>query len=56
LLSNPIVAAPSIGFRKPEHFDSVLRAVDLKLSPELQARLNEIFPSPGTAPDMFFDY
>jgi aryl-alcohol dehydrogenase-like predicted oxidoreductase len=56
LLSNPMVTAPSIGFRKPEHLASALRAVELKLSSETLTRLEEIFPSPGTAPDIFFEY
>jgi aryl-alcohol dehydrogenase-like predicted oxidoreductase len=56
LLSNPVVTAPSIGFRKPEHLESAVRAVQLKLSPETLACLNEIFPSPGTAPEAFYDY
>ena len=56
LLSNPVVTAPSIGFRKPEHLDSAVRAVQLKLSADALVRLNEIFPSPGTAPEAFFSY
>jgi aryl-alcohol dehydrogenase-like predicted oxidoreductase len=46
LLSNPAVTAPAIGWRKPEHVEGALRAVDLKLSPETLARLDEIFPGP----------
>lgn len=56
LLSNPAVTAPSIGFRKPEHLESAVRAEQLKLSSETLARLDEIFPSPGTSPEAFFDY
>ena len=56
LLSNPLVTAPSIGFRKPEHFDSALRALDLKLSPETLSCLSELFPGPGSAPNIFLNY
>ena len=56
LLSNPVITATAIGFRKPEHLESAVRAVELNLSPETLARLDEIFPGPGTAPDIFFDY
>jgi aryl-alcohol dehydrogenase-like predicted oxidoreductase len=56
LLSNPIVTAPSVGFRKPGHLESAVRAVDVKLTAETISCLNEIFPSPGTAPEIFFEY
>jgi aryl-alcohol dehydrogenase-like predicted oxidoreductase len=56
LLHNPIVTAPSVGFRKAEHLESAVRAVDLKLSQETLSCLNQIFPGPGTAPDIFFEY
>ena len=56
LLNNPVITAPSVGFRKPEQLESALHAVQLKLSPETLARLDEIFPGPGTAPEVFFKY
>jgi len=40
LLNNPVVTAPSIGFRKPEHLESAVRAVQLKLSMETLQRIN----------------
>ena len=56
LLSNPVITAPSVGVRKPDHLESAVRAAQLKLSPETLARLDEIFPGPSTAPEAFLDY
>jgi aryl-alcohol dehydrogenase-like predicted oxidoreductase len=47
LLSNPAVTAPIIGCRTMEQFESSLRAVELKLSNDVLAKLDEIFPGPG---------
>lgn len=47
LLSNPAVTAPIIGCRTMEQFESSLRAVELKLSNDVLAELDEIFPGPG---------
>ncbi|MBO2457136.1 aldo/keto reductase [Actinomadura violacea] len=51
LLTRPGVTGPIVGPRIQEQFDSALRAVDLELSEEFLAALDEIFPGPGTAPE-----
>ncbi|MFJ8312369.1 MULTISPECIES: aldo/keto reductase [unclassified Streptomyces] len=53
LLSRPGVTGPIVGPRTPAHLESALRAVELELSGELLAALDEIFPSPGTTPEAF---
>ena len=53
LLTRPEVTGPIIGPRTREQFDSALRAVELELSEELLAALDEIFPGPGPAPEAF---
>jgi aryl-alcohol dehydrogenase-like predicted oxidoreductase len=51
LLTRPAVAAPIIGPRTPEQFDSALAAVDLELEDKSLARLDEIFPGYKTSPE-----
>ncbi len=51
LLQNPIVTAPIIGPRTMEQLDGSLRALEIKLSDETNAKLNEIFPGRKTAPE-----
>jgi aryl-alcohol dehydrogenase-like predicted oxidoreductase len=41
------VTAPVVGWRKPEHLEGAVRAVDVSLSPETLARLDVIFPGPA---------
>ncbi|POM22459.1 L-glyceraldehyde 3-phosphate reductase [Actinomadura rubteroloni] len=53
LLSRPGVTGPIVGPRTIGQFESGLRAVDLELSPEFLAALDEIFPGPGPAPEAF---
>ncbi|MFC5725026.1 aldo/keto reductase [Streptomyces gamaensis] len=53
LLSRPGVTGPIIGPRTREQLGSALRAVDLELSEEVLAGLDEIFPGPGQAPEAF---
>jgi aryl-alcohol dehydrogenase-like predicted oxidoreductase len=54
LLSNPAVAAPIIGPRTLEQLDSALGALEVRLSEETMAALDEIFPGPGgTAPEAY---
>ncbi|MCL5105733.1 MAG: aldo/keto reductase [Armatimonadetes bacterium] len=54
LLRNPIVTAPIIGPRTIDQLDGSLRALEVKLSPEIMQRLDEIFPGPGgPAPESF---
>jgi NDP-hexose 2,3-enoyl reductase len=47
LLSRPAVTAPIIGPRTTEQLDGTLRSLDIELSVETLARLDEIFPAPG---------
>ena len=47
LLSNPVVAAPIIGPRTLAQLEGSLRGAELRLGPEVLARLEEIFPGPG---------
>ncbi len=47
LLSRPIVTAPIIGPRTIEQLDGSLRALEIELSPETLAKLDEVFPGPG---------
>lgn len=53
LLAQPGVTGPIVGPRNQEQLDSALRAVELELSPELLASLDEIFPGPGPSPEAF---
>jgi aryl-alcohol dehydrogenase-like predicted oxidoreductase len=53
LLTRPGVTGPIVGPRTPEHLASALRAVELELSDELLASLDEIFPGPGPSPEAF---
>jgi aryl-alcohol dehydrogenase-like predicted oxidoreductase len=47
LLHNPVVTAPIIGPRTVDQLTGSLRALEIKLSPETLARLDEIWPGPG---------
>jgi aryl-alcohol dehydrogenase-like predicted oxidoreductase len=49
LLSNPVVTAPIIGPRTGEQLKGSLRALRIEITPEIRARLDEIFPGPGGA-------
>ncbi|WP_309057510.1 aldo/keto reductase [Streptomyces sp.] len=53
LLSRPGVTGPIIGPRTPEQLTGALRALELELSEEVLAGLDEIFPGPGPAPEAF---
>jgi aryl-alcohol dehydrogenase-like predicted oxidoreductase len=53
LLHNPVVTAPIIGPRTIEQLDGALRALEITLSPETLARLDEIFPGYKPAPEGF---
>lgn len=53
LLAQPGVTGPIVGPRNQEQLDSALRAVELDLSAELLASLDEIFPGPGPSPEAF---
>ncbi|WP_193782845.1 aldo/keto reductase, partial [Streptomyces sp. E5N91] len=53
LLTRPGVTGPIVGPRTAEQLASALRAVELELSRELPAGLDEVFPGPGPAPEAF---
>jgi aryl-alcohol dehydrogenase-like predicted oxidoreductase len=53
LLTRPGVTGPIVGPRTAEQLASALRAVELELSEELLASLDEIFPGPGPSPEAF---
>ncbi|MFD5328020.1 aldo/keto reductase [Streptomyces sp. NPDC127092] len=53
LLTRPGVTGPIIGPRTPAQLTSALRALELKLSEEVLAGLDAIFPGPGPAPEAF---
>ncbi|MDX3403613.1 aldo/keto reductase [Streptomyces sp. ME01-18h] len=53
LLTRPGVTGPIVGPRTAEQLASALRAVELELSRELLAGLDEVFPGPGPSPEAF---
>ncbi|WP_019887301.1 aldo/keto reductase [Streptomyces purpureus] len=53
LLTRPGVTGPIVGPRTPEQLDGALRALELELSDEVLAGLDEIFPGPGPSPEAF---
>jgi aryl-alcohol dehydrogenase-like predicted oxidoreductase len=54
LLHQPVVTAPIIGPRTEEQLLGNLRALEIDLSDEVLAKLDEIFPGPGgTAPEAY---
>lgn len=53
LLTRPGVTGPIVGPRTAEQLASALRGVELELSAEVLASLEEIFPGPGPSPEAF---
>jgi aryl-alcohol dehydrogenase-like predicted oxidoreductase len=54
LLHNPVVTAPIIGPRTREQLEGSLRALEIKLSTDSLARLDQIWPGPGSeAPEAY---
>lgn len=54
LLSNPVVTAPIVGPRTIEHLTGNIKALDINLSDEVLAKLDEIWPGPGgEAPEAY---
>jgi NDP-hexose 2,3-enoyl reductase len=47
------VTALVVGWRKPEHLEGAVRAVEVSLSPETLARLDALFAGPGPAPEAY---
>lgn len=44
VLHNPVVTAPLIGVRTAEQLEDSIRALEIELSPEFLAKIDEIFP------------
>lgn len=53
LLTRPGVTGPIVGPRTAEQLESALRALELELTDEVLAALDEIFPGPGASPEAF---
>ncbi|GAA1014155.1 oxidoreductase [Acrocarpospora pleiomorpha] len=53
LLRQPGVTAPIIGPRTVEQLDAAVRAFEVNLDEATLARLDEIFPGPGPAPEAY---
>ncbi|MFE9901980.1 aldo/keto reductase [Streptomyces achromogenes] len=53
LLTRPGLTGPIVGPRTAGQLESALRAVELELSEDLLAGLDEIFPGPGPSPEAF---
>lgn len=53
LLTRPGVTGPIVGPRTAEQLESAVRAIDVELSDEVLAGLDEIFPGPGPSPEAF---
>jgi aryl-alcohol dehydrogenase-like predicted oxidoreductase len=54
LLTNPAVTAPIIGPRTVQQLDESLRALEIRLTPEVLQELDQIFPGPGgPAPEAY---
>ncbi|MGR8009940.1 aldo/keto reductase [Streptomyces hypolithicus] len=53
LLTRPGVTGPIVGPRTAEQLESALRAVELELTEDVLASLEEIFPGPGPSPEAF---
>ncbi|WP_055490478.1 aldo/keto reductase [Streptomyces sp. TP-A0356] len=53
LLTRPGITGPIVGPRTAQQLESALRAVELELSEEVLAGLEEIFPGTGPSPEAF---
>lgn len=53
LLANPVVTAPIIGPRTMDQFEGSMRSLDIELDDAVLARLDQIFPGPGSAPEAY---
>ncbi|MFD1432318.1 aldo/keto reductase [Lacticaseibacillus yichunensis] len=47
LLQNPAVTAPIIGPRTIDQLEAAVHALDVELTPDVLARLDQLFPGPG---------
>ncbi len=53
-LHNPVVTAPIVGPRTMDHLEGAMRALDVKLDPDVLQKLDAIFPGPGgPAPEAY---
>jgi aryl-alcohol dehydrogenase-like predicted oxidoreductase len=53
LLHNPVVTAPIIGPRTVDQLDGAMGALEVELGEDVLARIDEIFPGPGAAPEAY---
>jgi len=53
LLHQPAVTAPIVGPRTVAQLEGALNATRIELSADVLARLDEIFPGPGPAPEAY---
>jgi aryl-alcohol dehydrogenase-like predicted oxidoreductase len=54
MLHNPVVTAPIVGPRTVSQLKESTRALEIELSPDMLARLDEIWPGPGgEAPEAY---
>jgi NDP-hexose 2,3-enoyl reductase len=53
LLHRPVITGPIVGPRTVNQFDAALRATEITLGGKELARLDEIFPGPGPAPEAY---
>ena len=53
MLQKPGITAPILGPRTTAQLEHSLRSLEVKLSDEVMARLDEIWPAPGTAPEAY---
>jgi aryl-alcohol dehydrogenase-like predicted oxidoreductase len=53
LLAQPVVTGPIIGPRTADQFEGAQRALDVELDADALAKLDEIFPGPGPAPEAY---
>lgn len=53
LIRNPQVTCPIIGMNRVEQLESCVHALDVKLTPEALAQLDQIFPPYGAAPEAY---
>ena len=54
LLANPVVTAPIIGPRTSEQLEEAVKILEVRIPPEVQKRLEAIFPGPGgPAPEAY---
>lgn len=53
LLHNPVVTAPIVGPSSLAQLEDNLKAVEIKLTPDIITELDRIFPGPGVSPETY---